>query len=297
MVRQFPLLAADGAQIIPIPGGDVGFREIHLAFAIAPSAGTVTVEQRAIGSDDWVALNRGTAVDVTPGELTLYADGSAGAMRVTFSGLTGGSSPLLWVSSQATAVPPLDILTDGGTGPNARFRVDQGQTGLFARRVWRISHEFTGLNTTPLVLKVVVPVNFMLYYQGLSVDAGGVVLRAYRSTQGTEGGTFSTAIPLISANTMTEEPEYTFQAAVTTGGTFTPSAPPAGTAVETLRVLTSGATAQQSTVGGEAVNERGLAAGTYYLVFSRMTGVSGDCAGVYTLIVEERPNGSQMPFP
>lgn len=295
MVRQFPLLAADGEQIIPIPGGDAGFREINLVFAVAPSAGIVTVEQRAIGSADWIALNRGSAVDITPGELILYADGAAGAMRVTFDGLVGGSTPILWVSSQATAVPPLGIVTDGGTGPSARLRVDPGQTGLFARRMWRVSHEFTGLNTTPLVLKVVSPVNFMIHHQGLSVDAGGVALRAYRSTQGAEGGTFAATVPLISANFMSEEPEYVFQASITTGGSFTPSAPPVGTAVETLRVLTSGATAQQTTVGKDTTNERALAAGTYYLVFSRMAGVNGDCSGVYTLIIEERPNGSQLP--
>ncbi len=42
------------------------------------------------------------------------------------------------------------------------------------------------------------------------------------------------------------------------------------------------ATAQQTTVGGNAVKERGLPAGTYYLVF---TGTDYS----YRLIFEERP--------
>jgi hypothetical protein len=84
---------------------------------------------------------------------------------------------------------------------------------------------------------------------------------------------------------MDEKPAYVFQATVSTGGTFTPSAP----SVETIRVRTAGATAQQSTVGESSFGERGLLFDTYYLVVSKLTGVSGASSGVYTLIVEERP--------
>lgn len=96
-------------------------------------------------------------------------------------------------------------------------------------------------------------------------------------------------------NTMSEQSTYTFQTAIASGGTFTPSG--GAVPITALRVRTAGSTAQKSSVGGVAISEKGRAAGTYYAVLSRMTGVSGDCTGVYNLVVEERPNGSQMPFP
>jgi hypothetical protein len=190
-------------------------------------------------------------------------------------------------------VRPTDDLITDSYGANPRIKVDQGQTGLFARRVWRVSYEFTALADTPIVFKVSVPVNFMIQYQALEVDQGGIVMRAYRSTQGTEGGTFATPVPIYSANFMDEVPLYTFVTTINTGGTFTPTG--GQTAVETIRIRTSGATAQQISVGGATFGERGLGAGNFYLVFSRMTGVTGDCKGVYTLVVEERPNGSALP--
>lgn len=183
-----------------------------------------------------------------------------------------------------------DLVTDPH-GESPRLRVDQGQTGFFARRMWRVSHEFVGLDATPVIFKVVLPVNFIIHHQELQVDTGGISMKAYRIGQGTEGGTYNTVIPLYSVNFMDERPQYTFQGSITTGGTFTPTAP----AVETIRVRTSGATAQQVSVGGTAFGERGLLYSTYYLQFAKLDGVTGASSGVYTLIVEERPNGSALP--
>lgn len=176
------------------------------------------------------------------------------------------------------------LLTDDG-GPNQRLRVDPGQTGFFARRMWRLSFEFIGLDATPVVLRVTMPVNFIIHLQSLTIDDGGVALRAYRTGQGTPGGSFATPVPMYSVNFMDEMPAYAFVGTVDTGGTFTPSAP----AVETIRVLTSGATAQQTTVSASQTGERGLAADVYYLVIETLTGVTGGSSGVYTLIIEERP--------
>lgn len=179
------------------------------------------------------------------------------------------------------------LLTDGA-GPNQRLRTDPGETGFFARRMWRVSYEILALGATPLVFKVTVPVNFIIHFQGLEIDIGGVGLRAYRGAQGTEGGVFATPVPLLSNNFMDEFPEYVFQSSIMTGGTFTPT--PGEVAVETIRVRTSGATAQQTSVGGQSFDERGLrSVAPFYLVFSKLTGVSGDSEGVYTLLVEERP--------
>jgi hypothetical protein len=287
MARPFEIQAVNGAQIVPLPGGEVGTHDIYLAFTAAPSAGTVTVEQRQIGSTLWTVI--AYAVDITSGELAMNSDGPMASLRVTFADLVGGTIPRIWLTSQPTAWPPSSLMTDGGFGDNSRLRVDQGQTGFFDRKMWRLSHEFTGLDATPLVLKVVIPVNFIIHHQGLTIDEGGIAFRAYRSSQGTEGGTFSDVVPMYSVNFMDEMDPYVFQGTVHTGGTFTPSAPPVGVSVETIRVRTSGATAQQTTVGASAFGERGLLFDTYYLVLSKLTGVTGASSGVYTLIVEERP--------
>jgi hypothetical protein len=130
-------------------------------------------------------------------------------------------------------------------------------------------------------------VNFIVHAHSLSVDAGGVTLRTYSAAQGTPGGVFGTPHAVVSENGMGEQPLYAFQSVITSGGTFTPT--PGAVPITPLRVRTSGATAQQSSVGGEAVSEKGRPPNTYYAVLARMTGVSGDCTGVYNLVIEERP--------
>lgn len=289
MFAIFPLDLNSNPQVLPLVGGMPGSLNVYLKFATTPSAGTASIEYQRPGTSTWVFLQGCQATSITTGALNGKIDGGVSALRVTFAGLTGGTVPILAVSESETAIPPKDLLTDGGFGANRRIRVDPGETGFFARKMWRISHEFTGLDATPLVLKVVVPVNFIIHYQQLTVDEGGIGLRAYRLSQGTEGGSFSTTVPMYSVNFMNEQASYTFQATVTTGGTFTPAAPPTGVAVETIRVRSANATAQQSTVGESSFGERGLLFDTYYLVLSKLTGVSGASSGVYTLIVEERP--------
>ena len=193
-------------------------------------------------------------------------------------------------SERVVAAPPFDLLTDGGDGPVRRLRVDTGQTGFFGRRMWAINYEFASTNpiaATPLVFRVIIPVNFIIHAHTLTLDQGGATLRTYAAAQGVEGGTFSNTHTPVSENSMTEQAAYTFQSQIASGGTFTPNG--GQVPLTPLRVRTAGATAQQSSVGGEAVSEKGRAAGTYYAVIARMTGVSGDCTGVYNLVIEERP--------
>lgn len=183
------------------------------------------------------------------------------------------------------------LITGGGVNGNSpRIRVDVGQTGFFARRMWALNYEFASANpiaSTPIVFRFILPTNFIIHAHGLTVDQGGVTLRTYAAVQGTPGGTFDAPQSLLSENSMSEISPYAFQAQVASGGTFTPNA--GQVPLTSLRVRTAGATAQQSSVGGEAVSEKGRAAGTYYAVLQRMTGVSGDCTGVYSIVIEERP--------
>lgn len=290
MTTSYQLQAANGAQTFPVIDGSIRSYAAALSFDVAPSAGTVTLEVQAIGSSAWVPVTRGVNVSVTTGQAQFSFDGAIRFVRVTFSGLVGGSGPILWVSSQSALIPLFDLLTDGGNGPSRRLRVDNGQTGFFGRRMWSLNYEFATANpiaATPLVFRFVMPVNFVIHAHFLSVDQGGLTLRTYEASQGTPGGTFGTVHAPASENTMTEAGAYAFQSQIASGGTFTPSV--GQNPITPLRVRTSGATAQQSSVGQGAVSEKGRAPGTYYAVLSRMTGVSGDCTGVYSLVIEERP--------
>ncbi|MNM90351.1 hypothetical protein D3C81_1026090 [compost metagenome] len=131
------------------------------------------------------------------------------------------------------------------------------------------------------------PTNFIIHEHSLSVDQGGLTLRTYAAAQGVAGGTFSTSHTPRSENTMTEHEPYAFQSLIDSGGTFTPT--PGEVPITPLRVRTAGATAQQSSVGASAISEKGRNPGTYYAVLARMSGVSGDCTGVYNIVIEERP--------
>lgn len=290
MTTSYQLQALNGPQVVTVIDGSIRSYVVGLSFGDAPSAGTVTVETQAIGSATWVTITRGEDVDVTSGQAAFSFDGAIRFIRVTFAGLVGGSMPILWVSSQAALIPLFDLLTDGGNGPSRRLRVDSGQTGFFSRHMWALAYEFAAANPiagTPLVFRFTIPTNFIIHAHFLSIDQGGVTLRTYSESQGVAGGTFSTPHIPRSENMMTEHEAYVFQTVIKSGGTFTPNVNE--TPITPLRVRTSGATAQQSSVGLGAVSEKGRAPGTYYAILSRMSGVTGDCTGVYNIVIEERP--------
>lgn len=163
-----------------------------------------------------------------------------------------------------------------------RVRVDTGQTGFFEGREFRTFFEVNIASGASAYIRVVSPVEFILFEQSLTLDAGAIRFRAY--TGATEAGTYSTPLPVIGKNRMLERrtPYYVPQVALATGGTAS-----GGTVVELFRVVAANATAQQQTVLGAASTERGLPAGTYYL---RLENIGNSAAtGVYTLIWEERP--------
>lgn len=282
MARPFTLSATNGAQIIPIPGGQSGSLTILLAFLVAPSAGTVTIEKQLVGSSSWSSIQFATAASISSGSITVRSDGEIGALRVTFASLVGGTSPTLWLSSNAISNPSSDLLTDGGYGPNRRLRVDIGQTGFFAGKEFRTFREFSIAAGQALTLKFVVPINVILEQQGIELDSGS--LRITNSVGGTPGGTFSETLPVLGKNNMSERPTplYTPQVVVTAGGTIT-----GATALDVHRVVAATATAQQSTVGNIVGDERGIAANTYHVTYENFG--SGAATGTLWFIWEERP--------
>lgn len=185
-------------------------------------------------------------------------------------------------AERVIAHSPFDLYTDGGDGPNRRLRVDVGQTGFFAGREARTFREFSIAAGQTLVLKIVVPTDAILAEQSVELDSGSI--RITNTTGGTPGGTFSETLPVINKNNMSERPLplYVPQIVFTAGGTHT-----GGFVFDIHRVVAATATAQQSTVGNVVGDERGVAAGTYYVRYENFG--TGTATGTLWFIWEERP--------
>lgn len=102
--QTFPLQSTSSQQIVTIPGGITGVANAFVGFAVAPSAGTVTIEYRQPGSAVWLPLKKAIAAPVITGEFAVRADGDIAAFRITFAGLVGGSSPALWLTTNDVPV-------------------------------------------------------------------------------------------------------------------------------------------------------------------------------------------------
>ena len=176
-----------------------------------------------------------------------------------------------------------DLLTDGGDGPNRRWRVDIGQTGFFGGREFRTFKELNIATSTTYVIKAVVPINLILF--GLTVSAELGHLRLATVVGGTEGGSFSETLPIFGRNNMSERPTpfYTPVVVLTAGGTHI-----GGTEIDVLRVKTNNNQNQSSTVTGEGGDERGVAAGTYYFRLENLSATDA-IVGVFSARWEERP--------
>lgn len=177
------------------------------------------------------------------------------------------------------AYPPKVLMTDGD-GPYARMRVDVGQTGFFAGREFRTFYEFSIASGSTAVIKVVAPVNTIVQTFGAELDLAE--LRVELRAGGTEGGTFSTALPVIPVNSMTTASDYTAQVTMQTGGTHT------GGIVYDLLKLYSGANVNKA-VASTATEDlpQGFSAGVYYITLQNTDGATA--TGIFRARWEERP--------
>lgn len=181
-------------------------------------------------------------------------------------------------AERVVAVPPLDLLTDGGTGASRRLRVDVAQTGFFSGEEFRTFREFVAA-TGVLTIKAVVPIDIILF--GLSVDLtdGDVKVETFQG--GTESGTFAEVLPVFERNAMLSRPlpYKTPQVVLTAGGTRTGE-----TRMDVLRAKTTGVGTSSVSVGSANADERGVAPGTYFFVLTFATASTG----VFKATWEER---------
>lgn len=162
------------------------------------------------------------------------------------------------------------LLTDRA-GPSMRVRVDPGQTGFFAGRMFRSFFSGMVALAGPAVsFRFTSPVDFILWRQALSITQGALQLSVF--TGATPSGSW-TQLPIIGVNRMSERPAPLYSPLVTieTGGEFT-----GGTQVDTMLLRAGANQGNQSSqnVGGETT-ERGLPAGVYYGSLSTLTGGAG----------------------
>lgn len=194
--------------------------------------------------------------------------------RIVLNGIVGATSfsATIWRGDVEQQIP----VTVSANG-NERVKVDSANTAFWDAREFRVGIDKTATYT----LKLVSPIDFILQMQTLTSNDGIAVFKAYTAAQiASEATPFNTVIEILPNNGMSTAPPYTKQITINGGGTVTLSGTPEPRETITVRAATS--SSQRTTVGGDAIKERGLPAGTYYLVF---TGSDYN----YRLIYEERP--------
>lgn len=170
---------------------------------------------------------------------------------------------------------------DAGPG-FTRLRVDNEKTSFNRGRQFRSFKELSLASGAIVYARFTAPVQFVLFDQNLAVDAGGIKLTAWLDA--TPSGTFNTAWPILGKNRRLdrEKPYYEPQIAIADGGTFT-----GGTLVDVLRAAVGGQGNQAVASGGGGIHdERGLPAGTYWLKFENIAGLTTS-TGTYSLWWEE----------
>lgn len=185
---------------------------------------------------------------------------------------------------------PNALISGGGiAGISPRIRVDPGQTGFFAGRMFRTYIETVIPVAGPAVsFRFTSSKDFILWTQLLELTQGALRLEVFTGAV-TPSGSW-TQLPIIGVNRMAERPTplYVPVATAETGGSFT-----GGTAVDLILIRSGsnqGSNSSQNT-GGER-SERGLPAGTYYGRLSTLTGgvaVADAAQGIYSITWEERP--------
>lgn len=182
-------------------------------------------------------------------------------------------------AERVEAYPPKVLMTDGN-GSYARLRVDVGQTGFFAGREFRVLKELSIASGATQVLKIVSPINSILYAFG--VDLTLSQLRVELVAGGTESGAFNSVITPLKTNQMTTASSYASQVTFATGGSHT-----GGTVIDAFDIV-SGSNENKATV--QQVDESqplGFSAGTYYIRMHNTDGATAN--GFLKLRYEERP--------
>lgn len=182
-------------------------------------------------------------------------------------------------AERVEAYPPKVLMTDGN-GTYARMRVDVGQTGFFAGREARTFYEFAIPTGQSRVIKVVAPIDTIIQTFGAELHLAE--LRIELRYGGTEGGTFSTSLPIFKTNVMSSSSAYVPQITMSTGGTHT-----GGTTIDLLHLLSGANPNKASDSSAKEDLPQGFSAGTFYIHLINVDGATAE--GIFRARWEERP--------
>jgi hypothetical protein len=184
-----------------------------------------------------------------------------------------------------------DIYWQGPTGAIKKFRhigngyhaetqavLDPDEIAFYSGREFRTFKEFSIAQGASYNIKVVSTSDTIVYEFGASIQAGEVKVELV--TGGTEGGSFSTDIPIFPCNTMSVTPVVSTGITMTANGTHS-----GGTVVDLLYAdVGLGLFVRQATA--TEAYPQGFAAGTFYVRISN-TGNS-TANGLFRARWEER---------
>lgn len=183
-------------------------------------------------------------------------------------------------AEQVLAHPPLNLLTDEGTGSNRRMKVEPWATGFWTGHEFRSFMELDIAAGTTQVIRLITPINVVMTQFEVLIEGGHLHVETYLS-DGTPGGSFNTSLPIIPVNGMTDAPEYSAQLALATGGTYT-----GGTLIDFFSVKTATQSHSAASITNVLGSQRGAAPGTYYF---KLISVADQILGSIRARWEERP--------
>jgi len=177
---------------------------------------------------------------------------------------------------------PKWVWTDDPDDENgeSRLQVDVGQTGFFTGREFRTFYEFNIASGATVIIKAVAGVDTLI--QQFNVDLWTAELRVELIAGGTEGGSFSTSLPILRTNGI--RTDYSSQVTMAAGGTHS-----GGTVQDVIQLYAVQNPAKGSATEGTSDNVLGFPEGTYYIKLQNINSIAA--TGLFKARWEERPTG------
>lgn len=178
--------------------------------------------------------------------------------------------------------PPAFLITGIYGDKRPRLRVDEGSTGFYEGREFRMFVEFDIPPSGELWVRHTITKNFILHDQRVSIETGGIRWTA-NAAMATSPGPW-TAATFRRRNQMTEQPSPFFTSGSTIETSTTTGAATGGIVVDAMRVAAGQGAGSASATQNAGL--RGLAAGVYH---ARLQNTAAQNAvGVYDWWWEER---------
>jgi len=173
---------------------------------------------------------------------------------------------------------PSDMLTSERQGTR-RLKTDVGSTAFYEGREFYTFRQFDIAPDATEVIKVIASGDTIVQTFGAVLILGECSVELV--VGGTEGGTFSTPLPILPANGMSEAPTVSANVTMAAGGTHT-----GGTVVDVLLLNAGSPAAQANEISASEELPLGFPAGTYYIRINSIN--TADAEGLFRARWEQR---------